>query len=72
MLCSRLMKKVEENLDDILEYEEDIPEDTEIAILCYGGTTRAVEEAVAPGQGLRNPGRHVPPGHRLALPRGSI
>lgn len=47
MLCSRLMKKVEENLDDILEYEEDIPEGTEIAILCYGGTTRAVEEAVA-------------------------
>lgn len=47
MLCSRLMKKVEENLDDILEYEEDIPEGTKIAILCYGGTTRAVEEAVA-------------------------
>lgn len=40
-------EKVEENLDDILEYEEDIPEGTEIAILCYGGTTRAVEEAVA-------------------------
>lgn len=52
MLCSRLMKKVEENLDDILEYEEDIPEDTEIAILCYGGTTRAVEEAVAQARAL--------------------
>lgn len=51
MLCSRLMKKVEENLDDILEYEEDIPEGTEIAILCYGGTTRAVEEAVAQARG---------------------
>ncbi|GAA6297016.1 2-oxoacid:acceptor oxidoreductase subunit alpha [Enterocloster asparagiformis] len=52
MLCSRLMKKVEENLNDILEYEEDIPEDTEIAILCYGGTTRAVEEAVAQARAL--------------------
>ena len=52
MLCSRLMKKVEGNLDDILEYEEDIPEDTEIAILCYGGTTRAVEEAVAQARAL--------------------
>ena len=47
MLCSRLMKKVEENLDDILDYEEDSPAGTDIAILCYGGTTRAVEEAVA-------------------------
>lgn len=55
MLCSRLMKKVEENLDDILDYQEDIPEDTEIAILCYGGTTRAVQEAVtqARAQGIR-------------------
>lgn len=52
MLCSRLMKKVEENLDDILEYEEDIPENTEIAILCYGGTTRAVQEAVAQARAL--------------------
>lgn len=46
MLCTRLMKKIEENLDDILEYEELYTDDADIVVLCYGGTTRAVQGAV--------------------------
>lgn len=46
MLCTRLMKKIEDNLEDILEYEELNTEDADIVILCYGGTTRAVQGAV--------------------------
>lgn len=47
MLCTRLMKKIENNLDDILEYEELNTEDADVVVLCYGGTTRAVQGAVA-------------------------
>jgi len=55
MLCTRLMKKIENNLDDILCYEEYMLNDADIAILCYGGTTRAVQCAVAEAraQGLK-------------------
>ncbi|MBQ3075161.1 MAG: 2-oxoacid:acceptor oxidoreductase subunit alpha [Clostridia bacterium] len=42
----RLIAKVEENLDDILEWEEDLPEDAETCIVCYGGTARSVYSAV--------------------------
>lgn len=42
----RLIAKVEENLDDILEWEEDMPEDAETCIVCYGGTARSVYSAV--------------------------
>lgn len=43
----RIMEKIEKNLDDILEFQTDNMEDAEIAIVCYGGTTRAVMEAVS-------------------------
>ncbi len=52
----RLIAKVEENLDDILEWEEDMPEDAEVCIVCYGGTARSVYSAV---EELRNEGKKV-------------
>lgn len=54
-LCVRLMEKIEKNLDDILEYQEVEMEDAEVAILCYGGTTRAALAAVemARAQGIK-------------------
>lgn len=52
----RLMAKVEENLDDILEWEEDMPEDAETCIVCYGGTARSVYSAV---EEMRNAGEKV-------------
>ncbi len=51
--ATRLMEKIEKNLDDILDYEEENLDDATVAIVCYGGTTRAVMEAVAQ---LRNQG----------------
>lgn len=42
----RLMAKIEENLDDILEWEEDGVEDADVCIVCYGGTARSVYSAV--------------------------
>ncbi|MCL2821810.1 MAG: 2-oxoacid:acceptor oxidoreductase subunit alpha [Firmicutes bacterium] len=45
-LCTRLMKKIEDNLDDIIEYEERHIEDAEVVVVAYGGTTRAAVSAV--------------------------
>ena len=42
----RLMAKIEENLDDILEWEEDGVEDADVCVVCYGGTARSVYSAV--------------------------
>ncbi|MBE6712281.1 MAG: 2-oxoacid:acceptor oxidoreductase subunit alpha [Ruminococcaceae bacterium] len=52
----RLIAKIEENLDDILEWEEDMPEDAETCIVCYGGTARSVYSAV---EEMRNAGEKV-------------
>ena len=45
-LFTRLMKKIDENLDDIIRIDEYMMEDAETAIVCFGGTTRAVMTAV--------------------------
>jgi len=45
-LVTRLMEKVDKNLDDIIEYEELYTDDAEIAVFCYGGTARGVFTAV--------------------------
>jgi Pyruvate:ferredoxin oxidoreductase and related 2-oxoacid:ferredoxin oxidoreductases, alpha subunit len=44
---SRLMEKIKVyKYSGILEYEEEEMDDAEIGIVCYGGTTRAVQGAV--------------------------
>ena len=45
-LVSRLLSKVEEHVDDIVRLEEYAMDDAETAIVCFGGTTRAVMSAV--------------------------
>ncbi|MEW9123105.1 MAG: 2-oxoacid:acceptor oxidoreductase subunit alpha [Thermotaleaceae bacterium] len=54
-LLTRLMKKVEDNLDDIISYEETAIEDAEVVVLSYGGTARSAKNAVkkAREQGLK-------------------
>lgn len=52
-LVDRLMHKISDNYDDIVEVEEINMEDAEVAIYCFGGTTRAaltaMEQARAKG-----------------------
>lgn len=45
-LITRLIDKVENNKDDIITYEENTPEDAEIAVVCFGGTARSVKRAI--------------------------
>ncbi|MBQ1907577.1 MAG: 2-oxoacid:acceptor oxidoreductase subunit alpha [Firmicutes bacterium] len=49
----RIMHKISDNYDDIVQVEQDLMDDAEVAVFCYGGTTRAaitaVEEARAKG-----------------------
>lgn len=45
-VLDRLMNKINKNLDDIVEYEEYMLEDAEIAILSYGSTARSAKSAV--------------------------
>lgn len=45
-LMTRLMKKVEDHLDDIITYEENNIEDAEILLLSYGGTARSAKSAM--------------------------
>lgn len=45
-LCTRLMKKVEDNVDDIVTYEAFFMEDAEMVVLSYGGTARSAKSAV--------------------------
>ncbi len=52
----RLLAKIENNLDDILEWEEDMPEDAETCIVCYGGTARSIYSAV---EEMRNKGEKI-------------
>lgn len=55
-LLDRLMNKINNNLDDIVEYEEFMIEDAEIIVLSYGSTARSAKSAV---KKLRNEGVKV-------------
>lgn len=46
-VARRIMDKIDKNVDDIIDFETENMDDAEIAIVCYGGTTRAAMEAVA-------------------------
>jgi 2-oxoglutarate ferredoxin oxidoreductase subunit alpha len=52
---TRLLEKVSKTSDDIDQIQEYAMEDAEYAVVCFGGTTRAVMSAVqdARAQGLR-------------------
>ena len=52
----RLLDKVEKNADDIVRVEEYMLDDADTAIVCFGGTTRAVMDAV---EELRGRGEKV-------------
>lgn len=45
-LLDRLMAKIKNNQDDIIEYEEYLTEDADLILLGYGGTARSVKSAV--------------------------
>jgi len=45
-LCTRLMKKIECNLDHIVTCEERWLEDADVAVVCFGGTARSAAAAV--------------------------
>lgn len=45
-LTERLMKKIEDNVDDIITYEEYYMEDAEVVVLAFGGTARSAKDAV--------------------------
>ena len=46
LMSERLMRKVDDHLDDIIQYEVTGAEGCDILILTYGGTTRTVKAAV--------------------------
>ena len=46
-LITRLMEKVLCHKDDIVEIEEYMMDDAECAVVCYGGTVRAVKTAIS-------------------------
>ena len=54
-LMNRIMDKINDHLDDILDTEEYLLDDAEYAVVCFGGTTRAVRDAVdeARAQGIK-------------------
>ena len=58
----------EENLDDILEWEEEMPEDAETCIVCYGGTARSV----APRVISRVPSRALPTPLTVSIAREQV
>lgn len=45
-LVRRLLDKVQDNYDDIVEVEERYTQDADVAVVCFGGTARAAIEAV--------------------------
>lgn len=45
-LITRLMDKIEKNVDDIVTYEEFMLEDAELVVVAYGGNARAVKASV--------------------------
>ncbi len=50
ILMDRIMGKIENNLDDIILYDEYYTEDMDLLILSYGGTVRSVLSAVREAQ----------------------
>ena len=54
-LMERLLQKISCNYDDIIQVENDMMEDAEIAVVCFGGTARAAKEAIreARSHGIR-------------------
>ena len=42
----RLLKKIDDNLDDILSWEEKDLDDADVCVVCFGGTARSVYSAV--------------------------
>lgn len=55
-LITRLIEKIDANADDIIRVEEYAMEDAETAVVCFGGTARAVMSAV---EDARAAGRKV-------------
>lgn len=45
-LCTRLMKKIEDNVDDIITYDELYTEDAQTIVIAYGGTARSAKSAI--------------------------
>lgn len=45
-LINRLMKKIENNLDDIIRYEEENTGDAEVIVLAYGCVARSAKSAI--------------------------
>lgn len=45
-LHERLMKKIDENVDDIVQYENYYTDDADTVVVCFGGTARIVATAV--------------------------
>lgn len=45
-LVERIMKKIENNYDDIVQVEQTYMDDAEVAVFCFGGTARAAKSAV--------------------------
>lgn len=54
-LLDRLMKKIENNIDDIIRYQEEGTKDCEIILLAYGSTARSAKSAadMAREQGIQ-------------------
>ena len=55
-LISRLLNKIDQNADDIIRVEEYGMDDAETAVVCLGGTARAVMDAV---EAARSAGKKV-------------
>jgi len=55
-LLTRLVEKIENNVDDIVEYEEYELDDADEAIIAYGSTARSVKSAI---ETLRERGRKI-------------
>lgn len=56
VMLDRIMDKISDNLEDIIQYEEYLTEDAEYIILAYGGTARTAKAAV---KRLRDEGYRV-------------
>lgn len=46
VLINRLMSKIEDNVDDIVEYDEYLLDDADTAIVAFGSTSRSAKSAV--------------------------
>lgn len=46
IMLDRMMNKISDNLDDIIDYEEYMIEDADVVVLAYGSTARTAKSAV--------------------------